>query len=95
MRDKAGMKFDCIFEETLDFIDIDYTHLNKTIRYEQRQHGTCKTCKNYNPYRDQFSYGYRSDGYCKSPIATSEGNAYINCHDEWYCANYEKAGEKE
>lgn len=39
MRNKAGMKFDCIFEETLDFIDIDYTHLNKTIRYEQRPHG--------------------------------------------------------
>lgn len=39
MRSKAGMKFDCIFEEPLDFIDIDYTHLNKTIRYEQRPHG--------------------------------------------------------
>lgn len=39
MRSKAGMKFDCIFEETLDFIDIDYTHLNKTIRYEQRPRG--------------------------------------------------------
>lgn len=42
MRSKAGMKFDCIFEETLDFIDIDYTHLNKTIRYEQRPHGEWK-----------------------------------------------------
>lgn len=36
---KAGMKFDCIFEETLDFIDINYTHLNKTVRYEQRPRG--------------------------------------------------------
>lgn len=60
-----------------------------------RPHGTCKTCKHYNPYRDQFSYGYRGDGYCKSTITNSEGQAYINCHDEWYCANYEKAGEKE
>lgn len=60
---------------------------------KKRPHGTCKTCKHYTPYREQFSYGYRGDGYCKSTITTSEGNAYINCHDEWYCANYEKAGE--
>jgi rubrerythrin len=39
MRDKAGMKFDCIFEETLDFIDINYTHLNMIVRYEKRPHG--------------------------------------------------------
>lgn len=38
MRSNAGMKFDCIYEETLEFIDIDYTRLNKTIRYEQRPH---------------------------------------------------------
>lgn len=44
MRSKAGMKFDCIFEETLDFIDIDYTHLNKTIRYEQKPHGEWIPC---------------------------------------------------
>ena len=62
--------------------------------YEERPHGTCKTCKHYVPYRNQFSYGYRGDGYCKSTITNSEGQAYINCHDEWYCANYEKAGEK-
>lgn len=62
---------------------------------EQRPHGECKTCKHYTPYRDQFSYRNRGDGYCKSTITTSEGQAYINCHDEWYCANYEKAGEKE
>ena len=31
MRSKAGMKFDCIFEEPLDFIDIDYTQLNSEI----------------------------------------------------------------
>lgn len=42
MRSKAGMKFDCILEEALDFIEIDYTHLNKTIRYEQRPHGEWK-----------------------------------------------------
>lgn len=58
------------------------------------QHGTCKTCKHYNPYREQFSYRNRGDGYCKSTITTSEGQAYINCHDEWYCANYEKGGSK-
>ena len=62
---------------------------------DERPRGECKTCKHYVPYRDQFSYGYRGDGYCKSTITTSEGNAYINCRDEWYCANYEKAGEKE
>ena len=61
---------------------------------EERPHGTCKTCKHYTPYRDQFSYGYRGDGYCKSTITNAEGQAYINCHDEWYCANYEKEGEK-
>lgn len=64
----------------------------------KRPHGECKTCKNYIPYREQFSYGlhrYRGDGYCKSPITNAEGQAYINCHDEWYCANYEKAGERE
>lgn len=54
MRNKAGMKFDCILEEPLDFIDIDYTHLNKTVRYEERPHGEwikkgnncfCSNCK--------------------------------------------------
>lgn len=39
MRNEAGIKFDCIFEEPLDFIDINYTHLNMTVRYERRQHG--------------------------------------------------------
>lgn len=62
--------------------------------YEERPHGKCRTCKHYTPYREQFSYRYRGDGYCKSTITTSEGQAYINCHDEWYCANYEKEGEK-
>ena len=41
----AGMKFDCIFEEPLAFIDIEYTALNKTIRYEKTEtpkHGTWK-----------------------------------------------------
>lgn len=55
MKNKTGMKFDCIFEETLDFIDIDYTHLNKTIRYEQRQHGewipTTKVTPNFFSYK--------------------------------------------
>lgn len=37
-RAKAGMKFDCIFENALDFIDIDYIHLNKVVRYENRPH---------------------------------------------------------
>ena len=58
----------------------------------ERPNGTCKTCKHYIPYKEQFSYRNRGDGYCKSTITTSEGNAYINCHDEWYCANYEKEG---
>jgi len=30
------MKFDCILEETLGFIDVEYTHLNKTVRYEKK-----------------------------------------------------------
>ena len=47
MQNKAGMKFDCIFEEPLDFIDIDYTHLNKTVRYEQRSHGEWILVKPY------------------------------------------------
>lgn len=44
MRNKAGVKFDCIFEETLDYIDIDYTHLNKTVRYEKQPHGEWIPC---------------------------------------------------
>lgn len=47
MRDTAGMKFDCILEEPLDFIDIDYTHLNKTVRYEARPQGECNKCRYY------------------------------------------------
>lgn len=64
MQSKAGMKFECIFEEPLDFIDIDYTHLNQTIRYEQRPHGEwikepiylchygCDGCYKYKKYAD-------------------------------------------
>lgn len=48
MRNKEGMNFNCIFEETLDYIDIDYTHLNKTVRYEKRPHGEWLTIKNRN-----------------------------------------------
>lgn len=65
MRYKAGMKFDCILEEPLDFIDINYTHLNKTIRYEQRQHGEwignrkkvfvmCSICKAWHKLRSNY-----------------------------------------
>lgn len=39
MKNKSGIKCTCTFEEVLDFVDIDYTRLNKTIRYEQRPHG--------------------------------------------------------
>lgn len=39
MRNKAGIKCESIFEETIDYIDVDYTHLNKTVRYEKRPHG--------------------------------------------------------
>ena len=66
----------------------------KVVFEDDRQHGTCKTCKHYVPYKEQFSHGNRGDGYCKSTITTSEGQAYINCHDEWYCANYEKGGSE-
>lgn len=59
-----------------------------------RPQGTCKTCKYYVPFRDQFSNRQRGDGYCKSTITNAEGQAYINCRDDWYCANYEK-GEVE
>lgn len=60
----------------------------------ERPQGTCKTCKYYVPFREQFSNRQRGDGYCKSTITNAEGQAYINCHDEWYCANYEKGGDK-
>ena len=59
----------------------------------ERPQGTCKTCKYYAPFREQFSNRQRGDGYCKSTITNAEGKAYINCHDEWYCANYEREGE--
>ena len=38
MKNKSGINVECIFIETLDFIDINYTNLNQTIRYEQRPH---------------------------------------------------------
>ena len=60
----------------------------------QKEHGECKTCKHYVPYMDQFSYIPRGDGYCNSTITSLEGNAFINCHDEWYCANYEREGDE-
>ena len=62
---------------------------------EPRPHGECKTCKHYAPYREQFSYRYRGDGYCKRTVTTADGEEYMNCHDEWYCANYAKEGEAE
>ena len=67
----------------------------KAVVIDERPHGTCKTCKHYVTYRGLFSYGESGDGYCKSDITNSEGKAFINCHDEWYCANYEKEGEAE
>lgn len=85
---------ECIGREALDTREKIFALVDRMPTVE-RPHGTCKTCKHYVPYRDQFSYRNRGDGYCKSTITTSEGQAYINCHDEWYCANYEKAGEKE
>lgn len=62
---------------------------------KQRPHGECKTCKNYHPYLEQFSYKPRGDGYCENPVTTPEGVTYMNCRDEWYCANYEKEGDAE
>lgn len=56
MRNNVGMKFDCIFEEPLDFIDIDYTHLNKTIRYEQRPHGEWIPCSERLPEKSGQYY---------------------------------------
>lgn len=78
-------------EKDYDFAQIDECSFYMEQKSE-RPHAECRTCKHYVPYREQFSYGYRGDGYCKSTITTSEGQAYINCHDEWYCANYEKEG---
>ena len=77
------MKFDCIFEEILDFIDIDYTHLNKTIRYEQRPHG---------------KWVERDDGdeiYGRYEKCTNCGEAIISTHMS-YCGNCgAKMGEGE
>lgn len=56
MRSKAEMKFNCIYEEPLDFIDIDYTRLNKTIRYEQRPRGEWKEY-NVSTFRGMDEWG--------------------------------------
>ncbi len=72
----------------------DIHKIRKYIIENERSHGECKTCKHYVPYREQFSNRPRGDGYCKSTITNAEGEAYINCHDEWYCAYYEREGEE-
>jgi PHP family Zn ribbon phosphoesterase len=76
MRMRKGMKFDCIFEETLDFIDIDYTHLNKTIRYEQRPHGE------WIDYQDE-EYSYLANcSECGYQMNTHEEHGYFS-----FCPN--------
>ena len=93
MRDKEGMKFDCIFEEPLDFIDIDYTHLNKTIRYEERPHGewkpdgTCSECGVYSSLNKNTAYFCPN---CGSDNRKREGdeenqNPCIKCSAESVC----------
>lgn len=39
MKNENGITVESIYTGPLDFIDVNYTNLNQTIRYEQRQRG--------------------------------------------------------
>lgn len=95
MRNKAGMKFDCIFEEPLDFIDIDYTHLNKTVRYENRPHGEWEIHSEHGRIYALFCSRCKKDA--KDYISGSE-NWWINSEPN-FCPNcgadMRKEGEAE
>ena len=79
-----------------EFDDIEKEAFRMAIEaLKEPKHGECKNCKHYQPYRDQFSNNPRGDGYCKNPVYTPEGQTYMNCHDEWFCADFEKEGEAE
>ena len=55
--------------------------------------GKCKTCKNYQPYYEQFSNKPRGDGFCRIVRMAYEGATTINCHDEFSCSDYERGEE--
>jgi hypothetical protein len=54
----------------------------------------CKNCKNYYTYYKQFTNEPRGDGYCAIARMTSDGLHYINCTDEWSCADFSPKGEE-
>ena len=54
----------------------------------ERPKGKCKDCKNYYPYFEQFTNKPRGDGFCGNLKMTSDGYHYINCDDNWCCANF-------
>ena len=47
----------------------------------------CKNCKYYRPYWN-FSTP-RNDGYCYNLRMSQDGLVNINCHEDWFCADFE------
>lgn len=62
MKNENGISVESIFTVTLDFIDVNYTNLNQTIRYEQRRRGewkkdgTCSECGVYSSLNKDTAY---------------------------------------
>ena len=72
---------------TMDFVE-DMSNEISRLKAEQRPKGKCKDCKNYYPYFEQFTNNPRGDGFCGNFKMTSDGYHYINCDDNWYCADF-------
>lgn len=54
----------------------------------ERPKGECKDCEHYYSYCEQFTNKPRGDGYCNIVRMSSEGVTYINCSDNWGCADF-------
>ena len=72
---------------TMDFVE-DMSNEISRLKAEQKSKGKCKDCKNYYPYCEQFTNNPRGDGFCGNFKMTSDGYHYINCDDNWYCADF-------
>lgn len=81
MKNKSGINVECIFIETLDFIDINYTNLNQTIRYEQRPHGEWIDEGQYAEGHGHHAYHCKNCGYhiIETTDMISENRFCKNC----------------
>ena len=80
------------YKSILSYVQVYNSHYADMIRngkpYEERPIGECKDCKYYYPYHEQFTRKPRGDGYCEFARMSSEGVTYINCSDNWSCADF-------